>query len=294
MVDLEISIIFLTFVPIKIIGTMYNNELKNIDSPEKAYLLGLFYSDGCIIDFNNSYAASIVLHEDDKYLLEKLQKLFPFFSLKKQTNNAWQLICTKKALVKDLYSNGVLFRKSTENKDNLRFPNIPKELQSHFIRGFFDGDGSVYKQKQGNTKIEIGGTCFYLITDIIKVLYNNRITVNLRCKYVEEALRKHDFYILYTSSDKISKQFADYIYKDCRELYLKRKYDRLYFIPEYHRMERLTCPLCRGINTVRLGSRQMLHGLMLRGSCKDCKKQFSITAPVISNDNSGEGELLEG
>lgn len=27
---------------------MYNNELKNIDSPEKAYLLGLFYSDGCI------------------------------------------------------------------------------------------------------------------------------------------------------------------------------------------------------------------------------------------------------
>lgn len=273
---------------------MYNNELKNINSPEKAYLLGLFYSDGCIIDNNGSYAASIVLHENDKYLLEKIQSLFPFFRLAKQANHAWELVCTKKALVKDLQSNGILFRKSTNNKEFLRFPKIPLKLYSHFIRGYFDGDGSVYKQKQGNTKIEIGGTCFYMITDIIKILYDNRITVNLKCKYTGEALRKHDFYVLYTSSDKISKQFANYIYQNCGDLYLKRKYDKLYFIPEYYKLERLVCPICGGSNTVRLGSRQMLHGLMLRGSCKDCKKQFSITAPVDSNINSGGDELLEG
>ena len=272
---------------------MYNNELKNINSPEKAYLLGLFYSDGCIVANNGSYYASIVLNEDDKFHLEKLQKIFPFFKLQKQSNHAWELVCTRKAVVEDLQSNGMLFRKSTDNKEFLRFPNIPIELQSHFIRGFFDGDGSVYRQKQGNTKIEIGGTCFYLITDIIKILYNSRITVNLRCKYTGKALRKHDFYVLYTSSDRISKQFADFIYKDCGDLYLKRKYDKLYYIPEYHRMERLVCPICGGINTIRLGSRQMLHGLMLRGSCKDCKKQFSITAPQSSNTLSGGDELLE-
>lgn len=272
---------------------MYNNELKNINSPEKAYLLGLFYSDGCIVANNGSYYASIVLNEDDKFHLEKLQKIFPFFKLQKQSNHAWELVCTRRAVVEDLQSNGMLFRKSTDNKEFLRFPNIPIELQSHFIRGFFDGDGSVYRQKQGNTKIEIGGTCFYLITDIIKILYNSRITVNLRCKYTGRALRKHDFYVLYTSSDRISKQFADFIYKDCGDLYLKRKYDKLYYIPEYHRMERLVCPICGGINTIRLGSRQMLHGLMLRGSCKDCKKQFSITAPQSSNTLSGGDELLE-
>ena len=49
---------------------MYNNELKNIDSSEKAYLLGLFYSDGCIHSSDGSYYASITLHEDDKYLLD--------------------------------------------------------------------------------------------------------------------------------------------------------------------------------------------------------------------------------
>lgn len=273
---------------------MYNNELKNIDSPEKAYLLGLFYSDGCVHSNDGSYHASIVLHEEDKYLLEIIASKFPFFSLYKHSNKkAWYIGCNRKALVEDLLSNGVLFRKSTDNKDFLRLPNIDSSLIHHFIRGYFDGDGSVYRQKKGNTKIDIGGTGFKMITDIIKVLYDNKITVNLTCKYAGTGLRKHDYYVLYTSSDKVSKQFADYIYKDCGDLYLKRKYDRLYYIPEYNRIERLVCPICSGVNTVRLGTRQMLYGLVYRGRCKDCNKQFSITAPVSSNANSGGDELLE-
>lgn len=273
---------------------MYNNELKNIDSPEKAYLLGLFYSDGCIHSSNGSYYAAICLHEDDKYLLDTIISKFPFFTLKKMINKAYYIVCSRKTIVEDLLSNGMQFRKSTDNKDFLRLPSIDSNLVHHFIRGYFDGDGSVYKQKKGNTKIEIGGTGFKMITDIIKVLYDNKITVNLTCRYAGADRRKHDYYILYTSSDKISKQFADYIYKDCKDLYLKRKYDRLYYIPEYSRAERLVCPKCNGVNTVRLGTRQMLHGLAYRGKCKDCNKQFSITAPVDSNINSGGDELLEG
>lgn len=272
---------------------MYNNELKNIDSPEKAYLLGLFYSDGCIHSNDGSYCASIVLHEDDKYLLDIIVDKFPFFRLSKITNHAQSITCSRKAIVEDLQANGMYFRKSTENRELLRVPDLDKELIHHFIRGYFDGDGSVYKQKQGNTKIDIGGTGFNMITGIVKVLYDNKITVNMTCKYAGTGLRKHDYYVLYTSSDKVSKQFADYIYKNCGELYLRRKYERLYYIPEYNRTERLICPICNGINTVRMGTRQMLHGLMYRGRCKDCKKQFSITAPQSSNILSGGDELLE-
>ena len=272
---------------------MYNNELKNIDSPEKAYLLGLFYSDGCIHSNDGNYCASVTLHEDDKYLLDIILAKFPFFRLSKCATHAWSIVCTRKAIVEDLQANGMYFRKSTDNKELLRLPNLDKELIHHFIRGYFDGDGSVYRQKQGNTKIDIGGTGYNMITDIVRVLYDNKITVNMTCKYAGTSLRKHDYYVLYTSSDKVSKQFANYIYKDCGELYLKRKYDRLYYIPEYNRMERLVCPICGGNNTIRLGTRQMLHGLMYRGRCKDCKKQFSITAPLNSNIQSGEGELLE-
>ena len=40
-----------------------------------------------------------------------------------------------------------------------------------------------------------------MITDIIRVLYDNGITVNMTCKYAGAGLRKHDYYVLYTSSD---------------------------------------------------------------------------------------------
>lgn len=273
---------------------MYNNELKNIDSPEKAYLLGLFYSDGCIHSNDGSYYTSIVLHEDDKYLLETIVNKFPFFRLSKHSECSWAIVCSKKSIVKDLQDNGMYFRKSTDNKELLRLPNLDEKLIHHFIRGYFDGDGSVYRQKLGNTKFEIGGTGFNMITDIVRVLYNNKITVNITCKYAGAARRKHDFYVLYASSDKISKQFANYIYEDCGDLYMKRKYNKLYYIPEYHKRERLICPMCKGNNTIRLGTRQMLHGLVYRGKCKDCKKQFSITAPQSSNTLSGGDELLEG
>lgn len=273
----------------------YNNEFRVIDTLEKAYVLGFIYSDGCIGTHNHSYLTEIVQHKDEEYLIDKIQKLFPFFRKSNYTNKgeAFELVNNEKALYEDLLSLGLYPQKSNENRHRLRFPNISENLQSHFIRGYFDGDGSVYRQKVGNTKIEIGGTCYYLITDIIKILYDNGITVNLRCKYAGEGKRTLDFYILYTSSNKISKQFAEYIYRDCGNLYMKRKYDKLFYTPEYHKMERLVCPNCNGINTVRMGQRQMIHGLVFRGLCKDCNKRFSITAPVNSNINSGEGELLE-
>lgn len=270
---------------------MYNNELKVIDSPEKAYLLGLFYSDGCIIE--NPYTAHIVLHEDDKYLLDILLSKFPFFTLRKTHPKAWSLVCSRKSLVEDLKLNGLYPKKSVDNRDLLRLPKLDKNLVHHFIRGYFDGDGSVYRQKLGNTKIEIVGTCYGMITDIVKVLYDNRVTVNLTCKYAGTSLRTIDCYKLYTSSDKVSKQFADYIYADCGDLYMKRKYEKLYYIPEYNISERYICPRCHGTNTTKGGYRQMTYGLVYRGKCKDCNKQFSITAPLSSNIQSGEGELLE-
>lgn len=274
----------------------YNREFQVINTPEKAYVLGFIYSDGTIGKYANGYHIGICQHEDETYLMEKILDLFPFFGPIREHSNPGHIVmsCASKDLYEDLCKNGVFPQKSKENRFNLRFPKLPIELQSHFIRGYFDGDGSVYKQKVGNTKFEIGGTCFYMITDLIKILYDNKITVNLRCKYTGEGLRTMDFYVLYASSDVVSKQFAEYIYRDCGDLYMKRKHDKLLYIPEYHRMERLVCPHCNGTNTIRNGDRQQFHALMLRGYCKDCKKHFSITAPVSSNTDSGEDELLEG
>ena len=57
----------------------YNNEFCVIDTPEKAYVLGLIFSDGSIGNYGNSYIASLSQHENEEYLLNSIIDLFPFF-----------------------------------------------------------------------------------------------------------------------------------------------------------------------------------------------------------------------
>lgn len=265
---------------------MYNRELQFIDTQEKAYLLGLFYSDGYVSTKAN--ACAITLHAKDLYLLEKLKQIFPFFKTIKSHANAYKFLCVNKDLKIDLLANGVYTQKSSTNRELLKIPNINEKLLHHFIRGYFDGDGSVYKQKIANIKIEIGGTSFNFITNIIKVLYDNKINVNLHCKYAGSGLRTLDYYLIYTSSYKESKLFANFIYKDSN-IHLIRKFELLNLKIEEKPKIRHICPKCGSNETIYNGFRNN----KIRIKCKNCNKMSSITAPDSSNVISGGDELLE-
>ena len=265
----------------------YNNELQQINTEEKAYLIGLFYSDGYVCNTNNN--CGITLHSNDILLLEKLIYIFPFFKLRKSHKNAYKIDCTSKKLKEDLIKNGVLPLKSSFNKEELNINYFPKHLINHFIRGFFDGDGSVYKQKLFNIKIEVGCTSFNLITQMIKILYDQNINVNLSCSFKGTGLRTTDFYKLYTSSYKTSKLFSDFIYNNST-IHLERKFDLLNTQVEYDIKERLQCSKCNSYNTFYQGFRNN----KTRIKCKDCNRGSTITtAPCSSNITSGEDELLE-
>ena len=118
---------------------MYNRELKVIDTQEKAYLLGLFYSDGNI--GNNQTQCRLELSLNDRDLIFYLKELFPFFYIHYDRGTKIELGNYSKTLKDDLVSNGCLPRKSFENRNNLHIPNISEDLIPHFIRGYFDGDG---------------------------------------------------------------------------------------------------------------------------------------------------------
>jgi len=263
---------------------MYKNQLKTIDTEDKAYLLGLFYSDGCVCNTNNN--CSIVLHNNDLNLLKILNKKFKFFKLRSSHKNATKLDCTSKELKKDLISNGVYPIKSSLNKDKIVIPNIHSSLISHFIRGFFDGDGSVYKQKLFNIKVELGCTSYGFITQLLKILYNNNINFNIQCSFKGTGLRTMDYYKIYCSSYKQSKKFADFIYKDAT-IFMKRKYDLLNTEIFYDKKERLQCLNCDSFNTIFMGIRNNKTRLY----CKDCNTRCTTSAPVISNINSGEVQI---
>jgi len=122
---------------------------KNINTANKAYVLGLMYADGC----NIRKGFSIALHENDKEVVDfvrkelkttvPLKKITPF---KKNWSYKWELRITSKEISNDLTNLGCTPAKST----TLSFPTgVPENLMSHFIRGYFDGDGSMWENKGG-------------------------------------------------------------------------------------------------------------------------------------------------
>ena len=123
---------------------VYNeNYFEKIDSEDKAYFLGLIYSDGCIVNNQDEYRYKITLklHIKDKHILED------FIKSVSGEMSLWfhgqRDICevnlSGKKIVKDLEEKGLHPNKTF----TIKYPEISEELERHFLRGYFDGDGCI-------------------------------------------------------------------------------------------------------------------------------------------------------
>lgn len=190
---------------------------SNIDSKEKAYWLGFLYADGCV--HSNSNEISITLKDRDH--LEKFRKAIKSNnkigeSIDKRFSSMpkiYHFSIKDKQLKSDLIKWGCVPNKSLTLT---KIPNIPRDFVSHFIRGYFDGDGSLHwLNGTKNFRISFVGTAPFL-KDIQKEL---GLSLSLgqqegnQSKYFQVAGRKQVPMIL------------DYIYKDSDEnIRLTRKY----------------------------------------------------------------------
>ncbi len=217
--------------PIKRRG-FYNVDLeyfKQIDTPNKAYFLGLFHSDGC--NSNNPYYIRINLQEEDKQILEKLRLDIkyegPLKYIKKQGNrkNQWSLYIVSKNLSEDLTNLG--YPKNKTHK--VLFPKyIDKPLIRHFIRGVFDGDGCIHVKKHHT--FSIVGTYDTLLG--IQEYFNNYLEVK---SIIVESQSKGIFRLIVSKMMDIF-NILTHLYKDS-ELYLDRKYniyEKKYIIEKCH------------------------------------------------------------
>jgi hypothetical protein len=137
---------------------MLLNYFTYIDTEYKAYILGFIYADGCLIDNINGRQRrlSIEIQEQDGYILNLLGlstvSRLPYIKIKPKINemNTQVLNISSNDLVNRLIELGCNINKS---KVGMKFPDLPKNLIHHFIRGFFDGDGSVTSTKVKNRYI---------------------------------------------------------------------------------------------------------------------------------------------
>ncbi len=185
-----------------------------IDTEDKAYWLGFIMADGWI---TCGKVLGIKLHPKDKSHLKKFlnstNSNYPIhegvsthgYSIGGKFVN---LNITNKKLYNDLLDKGVLVKKSK----TLEFPNkIPNNLINHFIRGYFDGDGSVFKRPDGYLGVNVLGTENFLK----KILEFSNINKNIY-KYKKKEIH----YISLCCKD--ATKFLEYIYKNSI-LYLERK-----------------------------------------------------------------------
>lgn len=131
----------------------------NIDTEEKAYVLGLLYADGNNNEERNSI--SLGLKETDKEILEKITALIQptkplqyvdvSCSRKKEGFENSQNQCRMVIASKHISHRLVKLGCGKAKTHILTFPTkeqVPSHLIRHFIRGYFDGDGSISGDRQ--------------------------------------------------------------------------------------------------------------------------------------------------
>lgn len=208
------------------------NFFDVIDTPEKAYVLGLFYSDGS--NNPNKQTISLSMQEEDYELLEQVRlvlqsdKPLEYLDYSKKHDfgyhykNQYRLLAFSKHICDSLTRIGVVKNKSLV----IEFPDcIPKHLISHFVRGVYDGDGSVYRQikNEHNHAITVTITatenfCIGLVAVVEKA-------IGIKCHIYDASCHNGITKVFTLSGRNVSKKFLDWIYKDST-ICLQRKYNR--------------------------------------------------------------------
>lgn len=189
------------------------------------YLVGLISSDGYMYEVKPRI--EIGLNLNDKDLLENLSYLIygdnrvilqEVFSV----NGRARLFIYGKEVVQLFKSYGITQRKSVTM--DLRFETFEEEYIWHFIRGYFDGDGSYYTKAgrlEHNVTLKVDGNekTIYGIKEIcLKYGFHpSMFKINNTCC-------SFDFFRFQIAITDEAIRFIKYVYNDST-LFLQRKYD---------------------------------------------------------------------
>ena len=201
-----------------------SNYFDIINNQNKAYLLGLLYADGCNhVEHNNIV---LCLQDTDKYIVEWMKNQLEYkghilyIAPKKENHHIqYRLSINDEHMSNRLVELGIVNNKSLI----LQFPTeeqCPSKFLSHFIRGYFDGDGcvNIYKDK---CTTQITGTKEFL-TGISNIMFSMGIRNNM---HHPKQSSNSNTYILHTSANNSSYQFLHWIYQDS-EMKMERKYQK--------------------------------------------------------------------
>lgn len=204
---------------------------RQIDHPDKAYWLGFIYADGSITESKTDIKLEIGI-KDREHLIKFANCIgLPESKVKERTSKckgkiytSYRITVNSTKLCRDLIQLGAVPKKSLI----LTFPDfLEDQYISHFIRGYFDGDGclNIRTQPSGNktARVNFVGTLEFLTG--IQDHYYNKFGV-AKTKIVQKQGQKA--YTFEKSGDGCWIMLDD-MYKDCA-ISLDRKYAKYFAV----------------------------------------------------------------
>ena len=209
------------------------NYFNKINTSKKAYWLGYLYADGYLINTNKT--KGIRLTSKDYELIKKFKINISSNHIIRKTIvndvNYYFLVIYSKLITKQLTNQGI----ETNKSFIIKFPKLNKPLIRHFIRGYFDGDGSfsyyyakqycknkfgqIKKYTSKNLKGIFSIACASL-TFITKI----RDILNSEIKSNRQKFNKiNNCYILTYDGKNQLKRLFDYLYKGNKVCLLRKK-----------------------------------------------------------------------
>lgn len=199
---------------------LINHDYFKTISKNSAYILGFLFADGSINKNKIHNYLKIELNTKDVEVLEFIKnEIQPSLKIKhckrkhKKTKKIYEsaiLSISSNILTNDLISLGCVPNKT---KEEIAVPDIPKEFYPDFIRGVFDGDGSIYI-----TKDEKKYGC-YICCSSISFLREIQFIIG----FGKISVSDWPFRINFCSKKDIQ-SFFNYIYNN--EFCLKRKFEK--------------------------------------------------------------------
>lgn len=141
-----------------------SNYFSKIDTPEKAYWLGLLYTDGSVDHYRTTGRIRLQLQAEDIDILQQFKNDLCLDCKIIEDNRVNSKCCSvefvDEQIFNDLGKYGIIPNK-TYNISNIPYDKIPAEFMPSYLLGLFDGDGSLSYSKDFSTDVTINYTAYH-------------------------------------------------------------------------------------------------------------------------------------
>jgi hypothetical protein len=208
-----------------------NHNFFSVWTSKMAYVFGYFCADGNLYRDKRTKGWYVRFSSNDRDHLETIRRVMKsthgFVVNERQPKLATLTIVSEK-LALDLLALGVTPRKSL----TLTFPSVPQEYLNDFVRGYFDGDGSIYleAQRRQSPRISfVSGSKNFLVT--LRQHLETILPSMLGRLYKNKPGRS--YLLRYSRQGDIVRMF-EFLYPEGQEiLCLRRKYQKFWEAVSY-------------------------------------------------------------